>query len=108
MHQGQIDGGVVQGAGFALMEETPIVDGRIATTHLGEFKLPSIADVPVLDTVLLEPVSGGPAPFDGKAIGEIPNVPTAAAIVNAIHDAVGVRVYDLPVSPERLAEAAPK
>jgi xanthine dehydrogenase molybdenum-binding subunit len=106
-HQGQIDGGVIQGLGYALMEETPLVDGRVSTAHLGDFKLPSAPDVPQLETVLLDSVVSGPTPFDGKAIGEIPNVPTAAAIVNAIHDATGVRLYDLPVSSEKLLQSNP-
>lgn len=103
-HQGQIDGGVVQGIGFALMEETPVIDGRIATSHLGEFKLPTIQDVPPLSTVILESPTG-PVPYRGKAIGEIPNVPTAAAIANAVADAVGVRAFKLPISAEEVRRA---
>jgi CO/xanthine dehydrogenase Mo-binding subunit len=103
-HQGQIDGGLIQGFGFALMEEMPVEEGRIVASHLGEFKLPTSADTPPLCTVLLGN-GNGPAPFDGKAIGEIPNVPTAAAIVNAIHDAVGVRIYELPAAPEKILAA---
>ena len=76
---GQIEGGVVTGFGFALMEENPILDGKIATLTLGESKLPCIADVPPLKTVLIESPTG-PTPFGGKAIAENPNVPTAAAI----------------------------
>src|SRR5581483_4049547 len=71
---GQIDGGVVTGLGFALMEENPLIDGKIATLSLGESKLPSIADVPPLKTVLIESPTG-PTPFGGKAIAETPNVP---------------------------------
>ncbi len=103
-HQGQIDGGLIQGLGYGLMEENPIEDGRITTAHLGDFKIPTSADTPPLRTVLLEPVDG-PVPFQGKAIGEIPNVPTAAAIVNAVHDAVGVRLYELPATAEKIVAA---
>lgn len=103
-HQGQIDGGLIQGMGFALMEETPVVDGRIATSHMGEFKIPTIKDVPELSTVILESPTG-PAPYQGKAIGEIPNVPTAAAIANAIADAVGVRFFKLPITSEEIHRA---
>ena len=63
---GQIEGGVVTGFGFALMEENPMVDGKIATLTLGESKLPCIADVPPLKTVLVESPTG-PTPFGGKA-----------------------------------------
>ena len=100
-YQGQVDGGVVTGLGFALMEENPIADGRIATLNLGEFKIPTAQDVPRLTTLLLETPTG-PAPFQGKAIAEIPNVPTAPAIANAIADAVGVRIFDLPITAEKI------
>jgi len=98
---GQIEGGVVTGLGFALMEENPIVDGKIVTLTLGESKLPCIADVPPLKTVLVESPTG-PTPFGGKAIAENPNVPTAAAIANAIADACGVRLFDLPLTAEKI------
>jgi CO/xanthine dehydrogenase Mo-binding subunit len=106
-YQGQIDGGVVTGLGFALMEDNPMVDGKIATANLGEFKIPSAADVPPLTTVVMESPTG-PSPFQGKAIAEIPNVPTAAAVANAIADAVGVRIFDLPVTSEKVYAALSK
>ena len=98
---GQIEGGVVTGFGFALMEENPLIDGKIATLTLGESKLPCIADVPPLKTVLVESPTG-PTPFGGKAIAENPNVPTAAAIANAIADACAVRLFDLPLTSEKI------
>lgn len=101
--QGQIDGGVVNGVGFALMEHNPMVDGRITTLNLGDYRMPSIKDIPELKTVLLESPHG-PVPFQGKAIGELPNVPTAAAIANAVVDAVGVRIFDLPLTAEKVHE----
>jgi CO/xanthine dehydrogenase Mo-binding subunit len=103
-YQGQVDGGVVTGLGFALMEDSSLVDGKMATANLGEFKMATIADVPKLTTVLMEDATG-PTPFQGKAIAEIPNVPTAAAIANAIEDAVGVRLYDLPLTSEKIYAA---
>jgi CO/xanthine dehydrogenase Mo-binding subunit len=100
-YQGQIDGGVVTGLGFALMEDNSLIDGKMATANLGEFKMATIADVPKLTTVLMQDATG-PTPFQGKAIAEIPNVPTAAAIANAVYDAVGVRLYDLPLTSEKV------
>lgn len=100
-YQGQVDGGVVTGLGFALMEDNPMIDGKIATVNLGEFKIPTAADVPELTTLLMESPTG-PAPYEGKAIAEIPNVPIAAAIANAIFDAVGVRLFDLPLTSEKV------
>jgi CO/xanthine dehydrogenase Mo-binding subunit len=102
--QGQIDGGAVNGFGFTVMEENMIVDGKIATLNMGDAKLPCIADIPALTTVLLETPTG-PTPFAGKAIAEMPNVPTAAAIANAIADATGVRIYDLPITAEKVYRA---
>jgi CO/xanthine dehydrogenase Mo-binding subunit len=99
--QGQIDGGVINGLGFALMEENPMVDGKISTLTLGDSKLPCIHDVPPLKTVLLETPTG-PTPFAGKAIAENPNVPTAAAIANAVADACGVRIFELPLTAEKI------
>ncbi|HUF42756.1 MAG TPA: xanthine dehydrogenase family protein molybdopterin-binding subunit [Verrucomicrobiae bacterium] len=103
-YTGQIDGGVITGLGFALMEDNSLVDGKMATANLGEFKMATIADVPKLTTVLMESPNG-PIPYQGKAIAEIPNVPTAAAIANAIADAVGVRLYDLPLTAEKIHRA---
>lgn len=103
-YQGQVDGGVVTGLGFALMEDSSLIDGKMATANLGEFKMPTVADIPKLTTVLMEDATG-PTPFQGKAIAEIPNVPTAAAIANAIEDAVGVRLFDLPLTSEKIYRA---
>jgi carbon-monoxide dehydrogenase large subunit len=106
-HQGQIDGGTVQALGYALQEEVALDDGRVQTAHLGEYKLPTIADVPPLQTELLQDPSG-PGPYQGKGIGEGPNCPLAAAIANAVEDAVGVRIYDLPITAEKVLRALRK
>ncbi len=100
-HQGQIEGGVIQGLGYALMEEMETEEGRIANLSLGDYKIPTIKDVPELVTVLLED-GGGPAPFESKGIGESSNTPVAAAIANAVHDAIGAPVMQLPVTAERV------
>ncbi len=103
-HQGQIEGGVIQGLGYALMEEMETEEGRISTLSLGDYKIPTIADIPELVTVLLEP-GGGPAPFESKGIGESSNTPVAAAIANAVQDAIGAPVMQLPVTAERVLRA---
>jgi CO/xanthine dehydrogenase Mo-binding subunit len=103
-HQGQIDGGAVMAIGAALMEELPIEDGRIATANLGEYKLPNIADIPELTTVLVRSRSG-PGPYEAKAIGEMANVSPPAAIANAVADAVGVRLFELPITSEKIYNA---
>ena len=104
MHQAQIDGGVVMGMGYALMEEVMIDGGKVVTSNFGDGKIPSICDIPKLKTVIQEfPVGNGP--YGGMSIGEPPVVPTAAAIANAVHDAVGVRIYDLPITAEKVLQA---
>lgn len=100
-HQGQIEGGVIQGLGFATMEEVGIEDGRVVTLNLGDYRIPCIQDVPNLKTVLVEDLSG-PGPFAAKQIGENSIVATAAAIANALSDAVGVRLYELPLTAEKI------
>jgi CO/xanthine dehydrogenase Mo-binding subunit len=100
-HQGQIEGGLVQGLGFALMEEMRTEDGRISTLSLGEVKLPTVQDIPPLTTVILEdPV--GPGPFNAKAIGEGSISSVAPAIANALADACGVRILELPITAEKV------
>jgi putative selenate reductase molybdopterin-binding subunit len=100
-HQGQIEGGLIQGLGFALSEELGTEDGRISTLSLGDVKLPTIQDIPPLTTVILEdPV--GPGPFNAKAIGEGSISAVAPAIANAVADACGVRILDLPITAEKV------
>jgi CO/xanthine dehydrogenase Mo-binding subunit len=97
-HQGQIEGAIVQGVGYSLMEELPRDDGRITATHLGEYKMPTVRDLPELTTVNVRVRGGGP--FDASAIGETPIVPTAGAIANAVADAIGAPVMSLPITAE--------
>lgn len=99
-HQGQIDGCLVQGLGYALIEELAIADGRVQNGHLGDYKLPTIADIPPLTTINVP--HRGDGPFGAQAIGETPVVPTPAAIANAVADAIGVPVTELPLSAERV------
>ena len=76
-------------------------DGRISTLSLGDFKLPTIQDIPPLTTVILQdPV--GPGPFSAKAIGEGSISAVAPAIANAVADACGVRILDLPITAEKV------
>ncbi len=100
-HQGQIDGGVVMGMGQALMEELVMDNGAVTNASLGDYKLPTAADIPELKTVLVR--SGGSvAPYEAKAIGEFANNSPPAAIANAVADAVGVRLFDLPITAEKI------
>lgn len=103
-HQGQIDGGIMQGIGYALTEELRIEEGRVTTANLGDYKIPNVRDVAPLRTTL---VPGGPgaSPFQSKEIGESAISQVAPAIANAVYDAVGVRITDLPITSEKVFRA---
>ena len=103
-HQGQIEGGLIQGLGYALMEEIISEEGQVSTLSLGDYKIPTMPDIPELETRLLEP-SAGQAPYQTKGIGENSNIPVAGAIANAVYDAVGVRILDLPITAEKVLKA---
>jgi CO/xanthine dehydrogenase Mo-binding subunit len=103
-HQGQVNGGAIQGFGYAMMEEVKVEDGRVSTLSLGDYKMPNIRDIPELRTVLLESEDGY-GPYNIRGIGEGPHIPVPAAISNAIMDAVGVRIADLPLTSEKVYRA---
>jgi CO/xanthine dehydrogenase Mo-binding subunit len=103
-HQGQIEGGLVQGLGYAVMEEVVTENGQVLTGNLGDYRIPCTRDLPPLETVLIEDPAG-PGPFAAKQIGENGIVATAPAIANALDDAVGVRVFDIPITAERIHSA---
>lgn len=100
-HEGQIEGGIVMGIGYALTEDLGIQEGQVTAAHLGDYKLPTMADAASVRVVLL-PGGRGIGARNIKSIGELGNVPTAAAIANAVADAVGVRVSDLPITAEKV------
>jgi aldehyde oxidoreductase len=98
--EGQIEGGVAQGLGMALMEE--FFPGKGENLH--DYLIPSAGDIPPIESILIEdPSSIGP--FGAKGIGEQAVIPTAPAILNAIHDAIGVRVHRIPATPDRVRAA---
>jgi putative selenate reductase molybdopterin-binding subunit len=103
-HQGQIDGGYIYGYGNACLEEMPREDGRCSTLSLADYKLPTIADIPPLRTVLLEQTTAG-GPFGAKMAGELSNAAIAPAIANAIANGMRVRISELPITAERVYNA---
>jgi CO/xanthine dehydrogenase Mo-binding subunit len=103
-HQGQLDGGFVFGYGQAMTEELIHEEGRIVTSSLGEYKLPTQMDIPHFRTVLL-PTEIGPGPFGAKSAGENTNTAVGAAIANAVYDAVGVQINESPITAERVYAA---
>jgi carbon-monoxide dehydrogenase large subunit len=100
-HQGQLAGGVVFGLGSGAIEELIVENGKIVNLNLGDYKLPTSADVPPLRTILLPP-TGGPGPFGAKMAGEVSTSGVAPAIANAVAAACGARVTELPVTAERV------
>jgi CO/xanthine dehydrogenase Mo-binding subunit len=103
-HQGQIDGGIMQGVGYALMEEMVMDDGKVTTANLGEYKIPNVKDVSALQTTLVRGEAGA-SPFQSKEVGESAISQVAPAIANAVYDAVGVRITDLPITAEKVYKA---
>ncbi len=102
--EGQIEGGVAMGIGYALLEEDRVAAGVTLTPNLMTYLIPTALDVPDVASIVLE--SGeGMGPWGARGIGEPAMVPTAPAIANAVFDAVGVRVTRLPITPERLWRA---
>ena len=87
-----------------MIEYLPVHDGRVEVTNFGEYKIPTVKDIPALTTVIVS--SGeGVGPYKVKGIGENPISPVAPAIANAIEDAVGVRIKDLPITAEKVYAA---
>ncbi|HVU70724.1 MAG TPA: xanthine dehydrogenase family protein molybdopterin-binding subunit [Ktedonobacteraceae bacterium] len=103
--EGQMHGGITQGLGWALFENV-IYDenGQLLTSNLMDYALPHSYDVPNIETILVE-VPSDLGPFGAKGVGEPPVVPVGAAIANAVYNAVGARVPQLPITPERLFQA---
>ncbi|WP_148137050.1 xanthine dehydrogenase family protein molybdopterin-binding subunit [Candidatus Formimonas warabiya] len=97
----QIEGGVVQGMGYAVMEEIILKEGKTLTPSFTKYLIPTSQDAPEIVTYIVEePDPRGP--FGAKGLGEGPIIPTAPAIVNAVYDAVGIRITSLPITPEKV------
>ncbi|MFQ6023729.1 MAG: xanthine dehydrogenase family protein molybdopterin-binding subunit [Acidiferrobacterales bacterium] len=101
---GQIEGGALMGQGYALSEEMRYEEGQLVSPSFSEYLIPTSMDVPEIKSVILESRSGL-GPFGAKGIGEPAFTPVAPAIANAVADAIGVRVYDLPITPEKIVKA---
>jgi CO/xanthine dehydrogenase Mo-binding subunit len=102
--EGQIEGGIVQALGQALMEDYELKDGHTSTSGFAKYILPTSLDVPRVNSIIIEdpdPIG----PLGVKGIGEPAMVPTIPAVMNAIYDAVGVRIFDLPATPEKVLMA---
>ena len=103
--EGQIQGGVAQGIGWALNEEYYYNnDGVMVNSSFLDYRMPTSLDLPMIDTVIVE-IANPTHPYGVRGVGEVPVVPPMAAISNAIYRAIGVRMNRLPMSPGRVLEA---
>ena len=103
--EGQMQGGVVQGIGWALNEEYYFDDnGRMMNPTFLDYRMPTSLDLPMIDTVIVEVANSG-HPFGVRGVGEVPIVPPMAAVANGIHEATGLRMRSLPMSPGKVLEA---
>ena len=102
--EGQIQGGAQNGQGYALSEEMLYEEGRLITPSFSEYLMPTAMDMPKVECIILESRSGV-GPYGAKGIGEPAMTPVAPAIANAVADAIGVRVFEMPITPERVVMA---
>ena len=102
--EGQMQGGAVQGIGWALNEEYFMNDsGDMVNSSFLDYRMPTSLDLPMIDTIIVEKANPG-HPYGVRGVGEVPIVPPMAAVANAIHNAIGVRMEQLPMSPGAILE----
>lgn len=104
---GQVEGGIAQGMGFALSEQMHIEGGAVSNQNLTDYKIPSTMDVPEIECSFVEPQDPF-GPYGAKGLSEPAIIPTAAAIANALYNAIGVRFTELPITPEKVLAAMEK
>ena len=102
--EGQIQGGAVQGIGYALAEEIVAEEGSASSTLFADYLIPVSTDVPDIEPIVLE-IGPGKGPFGARGIGEPSIAPPAATIASAVADALGIRCTELPITPERVLAA---
>jgi len=102
--EGQLEGGLSMGIGYALMEELVVEKGEVKNPNFLDYKLPTAKDMPPTEIVLVETDDPG-GPFGAKGSGEAGTIPTAAAIGNAVADALGFHLFELPMQPEVVLSA---
>jgi CO/xanthine dehydrogenase Mo-binding subunit len=106
--EGQIQGGAAQSVGVALWEEVLYdEEGQVRGPSLLDYRLPTAADLPLIETILVE-LPGGDGPYGAKGVGEPPMISPVAAVANAVVTAIGSRVFDLPITSERVWQALQK
>ncbi len=102
--EGQVEGGSLMGMSLGVLEELNVENGRIKNPNFDSYLIPTALDTPEFETIIVEDHEPS-GPFGAKGVGEPALIPTAAAIANAVYDAIGVRIYSLPISPEKILAA---
>ncbi|MBV9120966.1 MAG: xanthine dehydrogenase family protein molybdopterin-binding subunit, partial [Chloroflexi bacterium] len=102
--EGQIEGGITQGLGYGLMEELVVRDGRVVNASMADYRIFTANDMPKITTFLVETYEPN-SPFGNKSVAEIPIEGIAPALASAVHNAIGVWIHDLPLTPERVLNA---
>lgn len=102
--EGQIEGSMVLGIGYTFYEDLIIKEGKVINPNFSKYRIPRASGTPPIQTIIVE-TNDPQGPFGAKGMGEASLLPTAAAFANAIYDAVGVRIKDLPITPEKLLKA---
>jgi xanthine dehydrogenase molybdenum-binding subunit len=102
--EGQIEGGVSMGLGYGVSEELVVESGKMLNPNFADYALPTALDMPPIDPIIVETIDPE-GPFGAKGMAEPANNPTAPAIANAVYDAVGVRIKDLPITAEKVLKA---
>jgi xanthine dehydrogenase YagR molybdenum-binding subunit len=102
--QSQLQGGVIQGLGFALTEQRQLdpQSGLVLNANLDHYKMPTVMDIPEIVAEMVDMPDPEANAIGAKGVGEPPIIPTAAAVANAVSDALGKRVYELPLTPDRV------
>lgn len=100
----QIEGACILGLGYAIYEEIKKEQDKITTPSFSSYLIPTAMDMPEIHSIVVEEPSHN-GPFGVKGLGETALVPTAAAIANALYDAIGIRLYSLPLTPEKVLAA---
>lgn len=103
--RGQVLGGLAQGIGYALYEEVKTHEGRVLNPSFTDYKIPTVHEMAFPVDVRFVETDDPAGPFGAKGVGEPGLVPTAPALANAIYDAVGIRIHDLPITPEKIVMA---
>jgi CO/xanthine dehydrogenase Mo-binding subunit len=105
MVEGQIEGAVVQAQGYSLLENFLVDNGLVLTDQLSTYLIPTVLDIPeVVEPVIVE-VPDTRGPWGARGLGELPFLPLAPAILAAIHDATGIWMNEIPVTPEKMWQA---